>query len=186
MPADGTSSRWRLEQEQLLLDILSEQELKPIGGESDGRVVYSAELWAEIHRRFIAQLPAVNATLPNTRAGMPRDSFKVEDLKRRFASWAKQYLHVRQELGIVLRPQKGGTGQGCSGTPPADKFVAANLKWVLFQAYHDAFGLCARNRTELAVESQQVWKPSAAGVNSNQHAILHDDIRNDRDSQVCV
>jgi hypothetical protein len=45
---------------------------------------------------------------------MPRDSFKVEDLKRRFASWAKQYLHVRQELGIVLRPQKGETGQGCS------------------------------------------------------------------------
>jgi hypothetical protein len=44
MPADGATSRWRLEQEQLLLDILSEQELKPIGGESDGRVVYSAEL----------------------------------------------------------------------------------------------------------------------------------------------
>jgi hypothetical protein len=43
MPADGTTSRWRLEQEQLLLDVLSEQEFKPIVGEGDGRAVYSAE-----------------------------------------------------------------------------------------------------------------------------------------------
>jgi hypothetical protein len=189
MPADGTTSRWRLEQEQLLLDVLSEQEFEPIGGEGGGRAVYSAELWAKIHRRFITQLPAVNTTLPSTRAGMPRDSFMVEDLNRRSASSAKKYLLVRQELGMVLRPQKSETGQGCSGTPPADNFVAASSKWGLFQAYHNAFGLCARNRTEhsfLAVESQQVRKPSATGVNLNQSSILQSSIHHDRYYQLCV
>jgi hypothetical protein len=44
MPEDGTMSRWRVEQKQLLLDILCEQELKPVSGDSDGRAVYSAEL----------------------------------------------------------------------------------------------------------------------------------------------
>jgi hypothetical protein len=44
MPEDGTMSRWRVEQKQLLLDILCEQKLKPVSGDSDGRAVYSAEL----------------------------------------------------------------------------------------------------------------------------------------------
>jgi hypothetical protein len=113
----------------------------------------------------------------------------VEDLKRRSASSAKKYLLVRQELGMVLRPQKGETGQECSGTPPADNFVAANSKWGLFQAYHNAFGLCARNSTDhslLAVESQQVRKPSKTGVNSNQSSILQASIHHDRYSQLCV
>jgi hypothetical protein len=71
MPDDGSTTRWRTEQEQLLLEIVTDRELKPIGGDSDGKPVYSSELWAEIHRRFMSRLPALNATLQSTRAGKP-------------------------------------------------------------------------------------------------------------------
>jgi hypothetical protein len=152
-----SSNRWRDEHESLLLRICTKSENRPIGGPTDGKMAYAKELWQRIHVEFMAELPQLNSTLQSKRNSMPRSEFSPEDLQRRFVTWNKMYQSVSQKFDIRIRDKPGATGSAASGVMP-DKHANAVADWHLWAEYHEAFGLCARVRTDAGSESMPAWQ----------------------------
>jgi hypothetical protein len=157
-----SSNRWQEEHEALLLRTCSIPENKPIGGESDGQMVYANDVWGRIHEQFMQQLPAVNERLREKRTTIPRVEFDKEALRRRFRQFNERYQQVNSKIGVYIRPPPGSTGSCSDGQPPEDKCALARAEWHLWQDYHEAFGLCARVRPDAGLQSMQVWKPPGA------------------------
>jgi hypothetical protein len=126
---------------------------------------YAKELWQRVHIEFMAELPHLNSTLQSKRNSMPRNEFTPEDLHRRLATWNKTYQDVCQKFDIRIRDKPGATGSAASGVM-VDKHAKAVTEWHLWAEFHEAFGLCARVRTDVGSESMPVWQPPSTHLYS--------------------
>jgi hypothetical protein len=160
--SSATARQWTDGQEDLLFEIVSKSELKPIGGESDGKMSKVRELWDTIHAEFMLQLPAVNAeTFQATRTCTePRTDFKWDALKRKFASWQKAYSAAKSKH---ISARAAQTGSASDGQPAEDAFIAAEKDFRLFRRFHEAFGSCVRLQAN-TTESMEIWQPPGTSL----------------------
>jgi hypothetical protein len=163
----------RPEHEELLFNLHSKSEFRPVGGQFDAVMASKQEyLWEPALHEFMSRLPALNSTLQPRRGVLPRDSFDWNSLKRKWDSWGGKYNEAKKKLGISNRPRKRETGSEAPGEMPEGKMAQAKDFFKLFAQFHAHFGLASRFRDDLTTESMSPFMPRYPAAGDASRIVL--------------
>jgi hypothetical protein len=167
---EKSSRKRHPEQEKLFVELLSLPDYKPIGGSGDGVMERKQDTrWAPLLARFSLENEVLVAGQRKTASGLGfKEVFNIKKLISKYKSLREKYMSLKRDFKVNLHQVSGETGAAADGQPATAQAAidAATEAWLLFAAFHSAFGSVQRLRADTwECTASPFPKPATAQAN---------------------